>query len=475
MRIMTIKLNNNDKSTDALIALVPPIGIMICAFLVRDQVGVFTPEMIKTICVILAAVILWVKKPIPLAVSSLVMLILLPRLALVKDLNEAFSGFTNSTNYFIIASFGLAIAVEKTTISGTILKKFLAASKGRGKYIVLAFMAMTFVVSSVMSDIPAVMIGIAFARLLLENINEEDRLALGKPIMLAIPFGSVLGGTSTPAGSSVNVMALNILNANTGINISFLQWCALGLPVSLILLFVGWFIITKLNPVKDLTAGQMDSFIKSVSSKNTSALKNEKAVVAIIILMIVAWVAGTWVKSLDMTTVAIAGLFLMFMPGIEAFSWKEFATKMPWEIFIMGGTTIMLGNLARSTGLVQLLVNLIKSRFDGISAPMMVVLLGVLVTAILVIMPVGPATVSMLVMPAYELSLAMGVNYLVSVITLGVFASNCCILPLNSVMLISYGTGYWKITDLIKAGILITVVWLALGSIWYPLAASLVI
>lgn len=141
----------------------------------------------------------------------------------------------------------------------------------------------------------------------------------------------------------------------------------------------------------------------------------------------------------------------------------------------MGGTTIMLGNLARSTGLVQLLVNLIKSRFDGISAPMMVVLLGVLVTAILVIMPVGPATVSMLVMPAYELSLAMGVNYLVSVITLGVFASNCCILPLNSVMLISYGTGYWKITDLIKAGILITVVWLALGSIWYPLAASLVI
>ena len=449
--------------------------ILIAGAFAAPAVGVLTGDMVSALLVILSAIVLWVKKPIPLAVSSLVILALLPIIGLVPDLNSAFAGYSNATNFFVIASFGLALAVRKTTISNRLLRRFLAISRGKIKNVVLAYMAMTAIVSSVMSDIAAVIIGIAFAQQLVNGVSEDQRPALGRLLMISMPFASIIGGISTPAGSSVNVMALNLLSANTGIEVNFLQWCVFGMPVAIILLIAAWLILTTLFKAENMSAEQIDVFLQNMEKNATASLKHENYAIGVVILMIVAWVAGTWIPVLNTTTVAIFGMLLLMLPGIGAFGWKEFSANVSWEIFLMGGATIMMGNLARDTGLVQLLADSLKANFEGISPVMLVVLLGVVVTAILILMPVGPATVSMLVAPVYELAVGLGLNPVMAVITLGVFASNSCILPLNAVQLLSFSTGYWKITDLMKAGILITAVWVVLAALWFPIAANLVL
>ena len=462
------------KQTSPYISLAIAAVLLAGAFM-APAIGVLTPEMVKTLIVIVTAILLWVKKPIPIAISSLVLLVLLPMMGLTESLNDAFAGYSNATNFFVIASFGMAIAVKKSSISNRLLRFFLSVSRGKTKNVVLAFMFMVYVISSVMSDIPAVMIGIAFAQQLIDSLDEENRPAFGRVLMLSLPFASIIGGTATPAGSSVNVMALNLLAANTDIRISFVQWCTFGVPVSLLLLVATWFILTRLFRAADLTKEQVQQFTGNLELTHKSSLTHEWYVVAVILAMIVAWIAGSWIKALNTTTVAIIGLLLLILPGIGAFTWKEFCAGVSWEIFLMGGATIMIGSLARSSGLVQLLADTLQANFAGLSAPMLVVLLGVVVTLILVIMPVGPATVSMLVTPVYALAEALGVNPVLAVITLGMFASNSTILPLNSIMLLSFAPGYWKIPDLIKTGLLVTLVWLLLAAAWYPLAAGLVL
>lgn len=464
----------NAKKKTSYGALAIAVVLIACAFM-APAIGVLTADMVSAILVILSALVLWVKKPIPLAVSSLVILALLPIIGLVPSLNNAFVGYSNATNFFVIASFGLALAVRKTTISNRLLKKFLSTSRGKIKNVVLAYMVMTALVSSVMSDIAAVVIGISFAQQLVNGVSEENRPAMGRLLMLSMPFASVIGGISTPAGSSVNVMALNLLSANTGIEISFLQWCAFGMPLAVVLLIAAWLILTALYKAEDLSAEQIEAFLQNVEKHSTSSLKHETYVICVILLMIAAWVAGTWISALNTTTVAIFGLLLLILPGIGAFDWKEFSANVSWEIFLMGGATIMMGNLARDTGLVKLVADTLQANFSGISPMMLVVLLGIVVTVILILMPVGPATVSMLVVPVYELVTALGLNPVMAVITLGIFASNCCILPLNAVQLLSFGTGYWKVTDLMKAGILITTVWIVLAALWFPIATTLVL
>lgn len=450
-------------------------AVLIAGAFAAPAIGVLTSEMVKTLIIIITAILLWVKKPIPIAISSLVLLVLLPMMGLTASLNDAFAGYSNATNFFVIASFGMALAVKKSSISNSLLRFFLSVSRGKTKNVVLAFMLMVYVISSVMSDIPAVMIGIAFAQQLIDSLDEEKRPAFGKILMLSLPFASIIGGTATPAGSSVNVMALNLLAANTGIHISFVQWCTFGVPVSLLLLAATWFILTRLFHAEDLTKEQVQQFTGNLEQTHKSALKYEWYTVTVIIGMIVAWIAGSWISALNTTTVAIIGLLLLILPGIGAFTWKEFCASVSWEIFLMGGATIMIGSLARSSGLVQLLADTLQANFAGLSAPMLVVLLGAVVTLILVIMPVGPATVSMLVTPVYALGEVLGINPVLAVITLGMFASNSTILPLNSIMLLSFAPGYWKIPDLIKTGLLVTVTWLLLAAAWYPVAAGLVL
>ena len=462
------------KQTSPYISLAIAAVLLAGAFM-APAIGVLTPEMVKTLIVIITAILLWVKKPIPIAISSLVLLVLLPMMGLTESLNDAFAGYSNATNFFVIASFGMAIAVKKSSISNRLLRFFLSVSRGKTKNVVLAVMFMVYVISSVMSDIPAVMIGIAFAQQLIDSLDEENRPAFGRVLMLSLPFASIIGGTATPAGSSVNVMALNLLAANTDIRISFVQWCTFGVPVSLLLLVAAWFILTRLFHAADLTKEQVQQFTGNLELTHKSSLTHEWYVVTVILAMIIAWIAGSWIKALNTTTVAIIGLLLLILPGIGAFTWKEFCAGVSWEIFLMGGATIMIGSLARSSGLVQLLADTLQANFAGLSAPMLVILLGVVVTLILVIMPVGPATVSMLVTPVYALAEALGVNPVLAVITLGMFASNSTILPLNSIMLLSFAPGYWKIPDLIKTGLLVTLVWLLLAAAWYPLAAGLVL
>lgn len=452
---------------DLLIAFI----LLLAAFL-APSAGVLEEPMVKTLFLIAFSIFLWVQKPIPIGITSLFVIVLMPLLGLTESLNDAFSGFSTPSNYFVIASFGVAIAIRKTTIPSRILKWMLPASKGNFKKIILAYMMMTYLISTIMSDITAVMIALAFATDLLDEMPDDvKKKELGRGLLISLPLASVIGGIATPAGSTVNVMALNILSVNTQIEVPFLKWCVLGFPISVVLLFVTWLLVVRLYPAENLSESDLQHFLTKVNNAR-AGVKSEKALIAVILFMIAAWVAGTWIKPLNTTTVAVIGLMLMFLPWVNAFNWKEFMEGVHWEIFLMGGASISLGNLAQKTGIVKLFADWCQEGFTNITAPVLIGIIGIMVTLVLIVIPVGPATVSMLTMPVYAMASALGVNPVMAVITVGIFASNSSILPLNSVMLLSYTKGYWKTFEMTKIGIIVSICWVVLASLWIPLASG---
>lgn len=451
-------------------------AVLLAGAFFMPGIGKFTKEMMSASCLILFAVLLWVRQPMPIGISSLLVVVLEPILGLMPSLSAAFAGYANPSHYFTIASFGVAIAIRKTSVSAKLLKKLLEICRGNTKKIIFAFMFLTYLISMIMSDIAAVVIFLAFALNLLDILKkewgEEQERRLGKVLLLSLPLASVIGGTATPMGSTVNVLALNLLKDNAGIHATFLQWCAAALPISLILLGAVWILLTKFYPAEAIPEKAAGKFIEKIEREKKSH-PAEKKILVIIGLMIIAWVAGSWITALNTTTVAVIGLACMVMPWVNAFSWKEFKEGVPWEIPLMGGATVSLGTLAKETGLVQLAADQITTAFPGINAAAAVVLLGVLVTLVLLVIPVGPAAVSMLIIPVYTMAEALHINPVMAVITVGIFASNSTILPLNAVVLLSYTKGYWKIKDLAKVGVLASVVWIILAALWMPLIAGI--
>lgn len=435
------------------------------------EFGPLTREMVSTVCLIIMAVIFWVLRPMPILATSLLVMALQPLLGLAASLNAAFAGFTNPSNYFVIASFGFAFALQKTSFSNRILKNLISMSKGSMKKVTFAFMSVTYIISMFISDIAASVIMLAFAMDFAELVEDElEKKRILKRLLIGVPFGSLLGGTATPVGSSVNVMALNLLQQHSGEYVPFMKWVAVGLPISMLALICCWFALVRIHKSKDIPTELIQKFSASLET-SVQAMKSKREAIILVVLgaTVVLWVLGSWVSALNSTIVAIISMAVLFMPFVNAFTWPEFKEKMSWEIPVMGAATISLGTLAVNTGLIELIVGAATTAFNGIGMFMLVVLIGLLISLLLMTIPVGPTMVSMLTVPSYMMAQALGFNPVLIILVVGIFASNSTILPLNSVVLVSYSKGYWKTSDLAPVGILTTVAWLVLAGIWIPI------
>jgi hypothetical protein len=59
--------------------------------------------------------------------------------------------------------------------------------------------------------------------------------------MLSCAWGPAFGGLMTPIGAGPNLIALAFIRRIMGVDMSFLQWMVVGVPVGVIMIAVCWF------------------------------------------------------------------------------------------------------------------------------------------------------------------------------------------------------------------------------------------
>src|SRR5690606_22479032 len=111
--------------------------------------------------------------------------------------------------------------------------------------------------------------------------------------------------------------------------------------------------IFKPEPISKQDLKSIQDEIAEVGPMSTQ----EKKVVGIISIMVVLWVASTWIPALDIYTVAIAGLVAMFLPGINVLTWEEFVDGVSWNIvMLIGGAQAIAAGLLNN-GAADWIVN----------------------------------------------------------------------------------------------------------------------
>jgi sodium-dependent dicarboxylate transporter 2/3/5 len=103
---------------------------------------------------------------------------------------------------------------------------------------------------------------------------------------------------------------------------------------------------------------------------------------------------------------------------------------------------------------------------------MILVAMSAIITFIgLIIVPVAPALVTILATPF----IAMGTGWSPAalILTLGFCAANCYLLPFDTVPLLTYGTGYYKVIDMPKSTIFIQIWLIMVLALWIPFASRL--
>lgn len=434
----------------------------------------FPEVQVKALSFLVLCMILWFTEFIPLGASA-VLIITLPSVMGLATLKETLAPFPNPTLFFVIATFALSAALTKVPLAKRLLLYLLRISKNNVNMFLLAVMAATFLISSVMSNIPATAMFIPICMGFLELYeNEEDRRRTGRAMMIGLAVAGMIGGIITPAGSSNNLISLSILESSTGTVVRFVDWIIICAPLALVMLPAAWLILIKVFKPAGLTDGKVKSYVSSLKSLPAPGAK-EYIVAAVMIVMIALWVASSWIPALNTNIIAICGMAIMFLPGIDIFTWKDFSKEVSWAVVLMVGSVLCVGNIILESGIAGWLGSLFFSVDSGTSPQFMIIQLAIFVSIMQLLIPNGPAVIAATTPLVIAAGSSIGINPAMFTIPLCILASWTIIIPLSAVPMVTYSTGYYKISDIGKVGVPVLIIVTLIMSLWIPFVTGILI
>lgn len=427
----------------------------------------------------------WITEALPIAVTALLPIILFPLSGGLK-LEETTASYGHKYVFLYIGGFIVAIAIEKWNLHKRIALSIIKIVGTNVVYIILGFMIATAFLSMWISNTAtAVMIlpiGMAIVSQLKDDPRtiENENLIFGKALMLAIAYSASIGGMATLIGTPPNLVLAGIVKETYGVEITFSQWFIFGFPISILLLFLCWFYLTKIAfkfKQKAFPGGSEE--IKSQLKALGKISFEEKTVLVVFICTAFAWITRSFlikkfVPAIDDTIIAIlAGSILFLLPSSERrkriLDWDD-AIKLPWGIILLfgGGMALALG--FESSGLAIW----IGQQMTSLSNLPLLLILLILIASVNFLTEITSnlATTAMILPVLVSMASAIGVHPYLLLLGATVAASCAFMLPVatppNAVV---FGSGYLRVEDMVRKGFWMNIISIILltGIIYFVL------
>jgi sodium-dependent dicarboxylate transporter 2/3/5 len=406
------------------------------------------------------ALILWVTEALPIAVTAVLVLMLQPMFG-VADIGTAFSSFVSPVFFFVLVMFLIAQAFSSTGLAHRFALWLLSVGGTETKRVIRVFVIGPGIISMIMSDVPAcaVFMAIALGIFNERGLNPGSRFA--KALMIGIPVGALIGGVGTPAGSSINLLGIDQLAEFGQVNVRFLDWMTIGVPMVLIMLPLAAWTLTLFFKPEINSIGEIHE-IEAERRAQGSISSKEWKVLIILGIMIVLWILSTWYPVLNVYAVGIAGAAVLFLPGVNILDWKQAQASTGWDALLLIGGVTSLGRASVSTGLAQWLVEGSVGGIHDWPAVAVVALISAFTVVIHLILPINPVIVTVLIPPLALLAKSTGVNPALYALPVAFTASCAFLLPMDAVPLVTFGKGYYKMFDMLPPGSVLSVLWVIL-------------
>ena len=419
-----------------------------------------------TLGLLLAAIVLWVTEVIPFSITALLVMLLIPVFGIDSFKNVIRLGFGNQIIAFFIGVLVLSSAFTRSGMGRRLSTLVLSVMGTRTKMVILGFLIVGTLLSMWITDMAVAAILMPLGVSILKQADVKPLESnFGRGLMISCAWGPLFGGIATPAGCGPNPLTIGYLKELADIDIDFLTWMSLGLPASLLMVPVGWLVITGVFPPEiDRLPIEREEARKGLREMGRFS-RAERWTSAIFLATICAWLGTPFVRdmtggSIDipMQAVALGGALLLFLPGIEVLSWKEAQQDVDWGGIILICAGISLGMAVYNTGAARWLSwVLLGPVFQMPGALRVFVIVGVVSVLHMAFSSntvTGTIIIPLLIVLAEDLDIHPWL-----VCAPAAFASSLAFIlvtetPTN---VIPYSAGYFAIKDMAKAGILMTI------------------
>lgn len=442
------------------------IASLVILFLAPESANL-SHEALTSIGVLLCCVFMWFFGSMSTGVVGVLGCFLLFILGVQPTFQSAFSGFTTTTAWFILAVYCMTAYMQYSTLGLRLTKRFILWAGADSRKLVLAIMVVTALCSAFMTDTGAVALSLSFSVPLLKLVGaKKDNSNLGKCLMIGICIAACIGGFTTPCGHSLNVLSLGLLQTQLGISVGFLTWMAYGVPCAIVVLPVAWACLVKVFPPENVRQEQIDAILKDQFGTGGFTKVDAKCLVMMILLPVL-WIAGNWVPFLNATVVSIFGMLMLFVPGMGILKWKEFEGLVSWNLFLFFGGVLSIGAAITATGAADFMASaFLNSGITNLPVLAALLLIGAVLYLLHTVCPTAPAWCAILLPPLFTYATTVVISPFVPAFMIVSLMAGSYLVPLCPAMSMTYDHGYYKFGEMARSGVISSIVLVAVVVLW---------
>ncbi|MBB4023867.1 MULTISPECIES: SLC13 family permease [Actibacterium] len=430
------------------------------------------PEAWRMVALAAWMVIWWLTEAIAIAATALLPLVLMPLLG-IADMNSTAASYADPLIFLFLGGFLIAAAMQRVGLHRRIALKIITLVGGTPARIVLGFMIATGFLSMWISNTAATImmyaVGLSVIDFLRRNTDDAGAVRrFGVALMLGIAYSASIGGVGTLIGTPPNALLASFLRSAHGIEITFLDWMKLGLPVVAVMLPAAWLLLTRiLFPAGRIAVGNPGTIVAGELRALGPMDAGERLVGVVFACAALGWIfraplAGATGLPLNDTIVALtAALALFAIPipsaqgGSFALDWQ--ATRaLPWDVLILFGGGLALAGGFGSSGLAEWIGAAVGGFRIGTAALVLAVTVAIVYLTEITSNTASTATF----LPVLAaIAVGMGLNPLVLTVPVALGASMAFMMPVatppNAIV---FGYEEMRMGDMVRAGFALNII-----------------
>jgi sodium-dependent dicarboxylate transporter 2/3/5 len=320
-------------------------------------------------------------------------------------------------------------------------------------------------------------IGIAVIAQIEAQTGRERLAHFGMAIMLAIAYGSNVGGIGTKIGTAPNAQFSGFLE-RSGIPISFLQFMAVGLPFVVLFLPVVWWMLWRIGR-RDGLSGDVGAAAIAGELERLGRLKRQERIVLGVFLATAAlWIGGKALTAVlaplvpfKLTSAHVEGgiavaaglLLLLWRSGGGPVLGFPALRRVPWATLLLLGGGFAMAAAIQESGLSAWM----GQQLLGVRGlpPFQQVLLASFATVALSAVASNTATIAVMLPVLRD---AVSASALTTTLFAATIAASCDFAlpagtPPNAIV---FGSGYVTIPRMARTGVLLDLMAALLAAGW---------
>ncbi len=428
------------------------------------------------LAIFVAAIILWITEAIPNYLTSLLVILAIVLTGVTTE-KTAFAQLGHPVMWLNILSFILASMLVKTQVAKRFALWFVLRFGKNSFGVMISFIVINLVLSAFISAttakaailLPIFMVVAA----IYGATGGENRNNFGRNLVLQNLFQINMGANGFLTGSGATLLAGSLIAGAMGQNsFGYTQWLVPALPMSILLILIGWFVGTRLifrlkpEEKKPRIEGGMERLRQELHSLGPMKTEEYKAV-AIFVCVLGLWATET-LHGISPTSVAFIGAVVALIPKFGVVRWND--VDIPWHLLLFSAGAYTLGAGLDASGLPGTLV---AQAFSAIGitehTPFWVLYLLLTGTMLFSAMLFQSKTMQTLIFVPIAISVAQQFGYPVMSLAFPVamLVGHVYVLPFNSKpAALLYTTNHYSWSDTFKYGITMMVISWIVIIIW---------